>query len=85
MNPLANPYIRIALGAALSEYLKPRIINRFVRPELEERDAQINEATGIGITAAITAGVFVILGMATGKTAAAAAGDTGARVAGGDK
>jgi len=85
MNPLANPYVRIAIGAALSEYLKPKIINRFVRVEMNVTDERINEAASIGITAAITAGVFVILGMATGKTAASSAADTGTKVAGGDK
>jgi hypothetical protein len=85
MNPLANPYIRIAIGAAISEYVKPKIINRFVRVELEQRDEQINMVTGIGITASITALTFIVLGMLTGKTSATAAGDTGAKVGGGDK
>lgn len=70
MNPLANPYVRIGLGAVLGSYVAPKIINRFVRPELDEHDEQINNATAIGITAGVTALVFVVLGMATGKTAA---------------
>jgi hypothetical protein len=77
-NPLSNPFIRIALGAAISEYVKPKIINHFVRPELDERDERINMQTAIGITAAVTATVFVLLGMATGQTAAKSAAVGGA-------
>lgn len=64
-----NPYVRIALGAAISEYVKPGIINRFIRPELDARDDRINTQVSIGITAAVTTIVFVALGMVGGKTA----------------
>jgi hypothetical protein len=85
MNPLANPYVRIALGAALSEYVKPYILRRFVyadsqtadRIELGEegdpgraKDSALNDQIQIGVTAAVTTLVFIGLGMATGKTVA---------------
>ncbi len=70
MNPLANPYVRIALGAIASTYIAPKIVNKFVRPELNATDEKINAATAIGITSAVTVFVFVALGMATGKSAA---------------
>ncbi len=73
MNPLANPYIRIGLGAALSQYVAPKLINKFVRPELDERDERLNAQIAIGISAVVTAFTFVALGMATGKSAAEAA------------
>ncbi len=73
MNPLANPYLRIAIGAGLSQYVAPKIINRFVRVELDERDERLNAQIAIGISAVVTAFTFVALGMATGKTAAEAA------------
>lgn len=72
MNPLASPVVRIALGSIASVYLAPKIINKFVRVELNPIDEQINNASYIGITAAVTTLVFVALGMATGKSAAAA-------------
>lgn len=72
MNPLANPYVRIALGAALSQYIAPKIIQRFVRVELNDADAHINEATHVGITAGIVTMTYIVLGMATGKPLAQA-------------
>lgn len=63
MNPLANTFVRIAIGAIGSSYIAPKIINRFVRPEMNEADERINNATAIGITAAGTVLVFVALGM----------------------
>jgi hypothetical protein len=73
MNPLANPYVRIGIGAVASTYLAPKIINRFVRVEMGPIDEAVNFATHVGITGAVTALVFVALGMATGETAAQAA------------
>lgn len=74
MNPLAGPYVRIALGAAASSYLAPKVINRFVRVEMTELDERINNASAIGITAGVTTLVFVVTGMIFGgKTAKAAA------------
>lgn len=78
MNPLANPYVRIAIGAVVTSYLAPKVINKFVRPELDERDEAINTATAVGITAAGTTIVFIALGMLTGKSAAQAAAPGGA-------
>jgi hypothetical protein len=72
LNPLVNPYVRIALGAIGSSYIAPKVINRFVRPELNEMDEMINNTTAIGITAIGTVLVFVVLGMVAGKSAAGA-------------
>lgn len=68
-----NPYVRIAIGAVLSTYVAPKIINRFMRAELDVKDAKINDATAIGISAGVTALTFVALGMLGGKSAAGAA------------
>lgn len=73
MNVLGNPILRIALGAVASVYLAPKIVNRFVRVELNPIDAKINDAAEIGITAGVTTLTFVILGMIAGKSTAAAA------------
>jgi cell division protein FtsX len=73
MNPLANPFVRIALAGVLSSYVAPKVINRFVRVELNSTDEAINNATAIGITAGFTALGFVVLGMVTGKSLPAAA------------
>lgn len=70
MNPLANPYVRIALGAVIGSYVAPKIVNRFVRPELDERDEKINMATSVGITAGVTAMFYIVTGMITGKSVA---------------
>lgn len=82
---LGNPYVRIALGAILSTYLAPKILNKFVYGEkgviLDDdpnraSKESIQDAAAIGITSAVTAGVFVVLGMAAGKSTVAAAAAT---------
>ncbi len=75
MSIFANPYVRIALGAVSATYLAPKIINQFVRPELDERDEQINNATAIGIVAGCTTLSFVLTGMIFGGKSAKAAAD----------
>ncbi len=67
-NPLASPYVRIALAAAGESYIATKILNRFVRPELEEIDEQINNVTAYGITGAVTALAFVVVGVLVGET-----------------
>ncbi len=66
---LASPYVRIALGAAISTWLTPKIVAKCA-PAV---DPAIHAQTSIGTSAAVTTVVFVILGMVGGKTAAAAA------------
>ena len=89
MNPLAHPIVRILAGAMISTYVTPRVLvkvapklggvinpktGRFALPA-ESTPDQIKVATQavIGTSAAVTALTFVLLGMATGKSAAAAA------------
>jgi hypothetical protein len=84
MNPLKNPYVRIALGAVASQYFAPKLINRFVQPYMEDDEGnpltpedasikRVNDVAQIGITASITATVFVLVGMITGESAETAA------------
>jgi hypothetical protein len=69
-NPLSNDLVRIAVGSALAAYLTPKVINRYTRPELNEHDERVNTMTAIGITSATVTLVYIVLGMATGKSVA---------------
>jgi hypothetical protein len=60
-----NAYVKIAIAAMAAVYLTPPIINRFVVPEVGDSGAMRNDITAAGITGLVTAGVFVMLGMAT--------------------
>ncbi len=94
---LGSPLVRIALGAIVSTWAAPKIINRFVytstagkvspndpgieldtdTPEARKAKESIADMTAIGITSAITVLTFVALGMAGGKSVAAAAAPGG--------
>jgi hypothetical protein len=65
-----NPYVKIAIGAMAAVYLAPAIQQRFVIVELDTKDAVRNQVTFAGIAGLVAAGVYVILGMATGKAPA---------------
>lgn len=73
MNPLANKYICVALGAVLASYVAPTIINKFVRVEVTPLDEKINAAASAGIVGGVTMFSFVLLGMLGGESFAAAA------------
>lgn len=65
-----NPYVKIAIAAMAATYLAPPIINRFVVPEVGDSGAMRNAVTTGGVVGFVTAAVFTILTMATGKAAA---------------
>lgn len=60
-----NPYVKIFIASGAAVYLSPMLVNRFVRPELTAGDATMNKFVDAGITGLITAGVFVLLTMAS--------------------
>lgn len=70
MKFLANPYTRIAIGSAVSIYLTPTIINHFVTPEITEKDGRHNELVAAGVSGAMVAAVWVVMGAAFGKAVA---------------
>lgn len=87
---LTNPYVRIAIGAALSTYGTVRVLSYFapglgivINPETghqavsDPEKADIARQAAIGTGAAITTVTFVLLGMLGGKSAAAAAAGSG--------
>lgn len=68
MKLLANPYTRIAIAAAVATLLTPRIVNALTVPEIvgATGGASIrNIAMSYGVSGAMVAGVFVVLGMAS--------------------
>jgi hypothetical protein len=65
------------VAASISSYVAPYVVKRIQGadpgPLLTEADERVNDQTVIGLTALTTTFLFVVVGMATGKTAAAAA------------
>lgn len=71
MKFLANPYTRIAVGAIASTYLTPTIINHFTTEEIAPGDATKNELMAAGVSGAMVMAVWLLMGAAFGKAAAA--------------
>jgi hypothetical protein len=64
-----SPYLRIAIGAVVATYITPRIINSLTVAEVDTSDATRNAIVAAGVSGAVTAMVYVTLGMAFTKAA----------------
>ncbi len=71
MKFLANPYTRIAVGAIASTYLTPTIVNHFTTPEVAPGDSTRNELMAAGVSGVMVAAIWLVMGAAFGKAAAA--------------
>lgn len=73
-----NAYLKIAASAIIASYIAPKLVNRFTRPEIDEKDAMINLGIDLGINAGVTAAVYAVAGAILGGPKATVAGDGGA-------
>lgn len=69
---LKNPYVRIAIAAAVAVYVVPPINNMFVKPTLDAAPMQevVQDVELAGIFGFVTAAVYTVLSMALGAPAA---------------